>query len=51
MLVYFYVDGIDSSIKQDDPLCSLLIISVTKHGGKELVTLKDCYQESEVNLA
>lgn len=39
-------DGVYSSVRMDDRLCLLVIIGVTKHGGKEWVAVKDGYRES-----
>ncbi|MGP1923928.1 MAG: hypothetical protein ACTS73_03030 [Arsenophonus sp. NEOnobi-MAG3] len=45
MLCYFLADGIDNPISSDDRLCLLvIIIGVTEHGRKELVTLEDSYR-------
>lgn len=47
--VYFWADGIYSHIRMDDRLCLLVIIGVTEHGQKELVTVEDGYRESSAS--
>ncbi|MGP1923689.1 MAG: hypothetical protein ACTS73_01695 [Arsenophonus sp. NEOnobi-MAG3] len=49
--IYFLADGIDTSVRQDNYLCLLVIIGVTEHGRKEHVAVEDDYRESETKLA
>ncbi|MGP1924216.1 MAG: hypothetical protein ACTS73_04755 [Arsenophonus sp. NEOnobi-MAG3] len=45
-------DGINSPVRQNNRLCLLIIISLTKHGCKKLVAVEDSYLELEArNLA
>ncbi|MFM5464950.1 IS256 family transposase [Aeromonas simiae] len=47
--VYWWVDGIYSNVRMDDRVCLLVIIGVTEHGHKELVSVEDGYRESEAS--
>ena len=44
--VYIWADGIYSHVRMDDRLCLLVIIGVTEHGDKELISVEDGFRES-----
>ena len=44
--VYWWADGIYSSVRMDDKLCLLVIIGATEEGKKELVAVEDGFRES-----
>ena len=47
--VYWWADGVYSSVRMDDRLCLLVIIGVTEQGRKELVAVEDGRRESEAS--
>ena len=44
--VYIWADGIYSHVRMDDRLCLLVVIGVTEHGHKELISVEDGFRES-----
>lgn len=44
--VYWWVDGVGFSVRDDDRRCVLVIMGVTEQGHKELIALHDGYRES-----
>lgn len=44
--VYWWVDGIGFSVRDDDRRCVLVVLGVTEQGNKELIALEDGFRES-----
>lgn len=44
--VYWWVDGIGFSVRDDDRRCVLVVMGVTDQGNKELIALEDGFRES-----
>ena len=47
--VYIWADGIDSNVRMDDKLCTLVIIGSDDTGRKEVLAVIDGYRESEAS--
>ncbi len=47
--VYWWGDDIYSNVRMDDRLSLLMVIGVTEHGAKELVTVEARVRESEAS--
>ncbi|CAM4397735.1 MAG: IS256 family transposase ISCysp27 [Legionellaceae bacterium] len=44
--VYWWVDGVGFSVRDDDRRCVLVVMGVNEQGNKELISLYDGYRES-----